>query len=169
MRPDFWEYLYSTVQPDWQFGWVQNSRLEIIFPQNFESIVHWLLASCIDVHKSEANYNPDPFFTYDCLLFLEAWRIFSLSSVVQNFTTMYLGMVLSSIRVGPSDLETGLWVPINCFVNDFLPSTFSVRSLELPLFRNWISWTLLKSHIVFSYFHLSLSLLFGRLPHNFIL
>ena len=42
-------------------------------------------------------------------------------------------------------------------------------SLELPLFRNWTFWSLLKSYVVSYYFYLVFfAWLSGRLPHNFI-
>lgn len=88
------------------------------------------MVSSTAIQKFEAILNPDPFSAYDCFLFLEAWRIFSLSLVFWNFTMIYVGMVLLPIyggqSVGPFHLETSLWILGNYFVNDFLPSTFSV-------------------------------------------
>lgn len=125
----------------------------------FEGIAHYLLASSTAVQKPEAILSSGPLFACDCFLFVETWRICSLSRVLKfhidilwcDFTT-HLCWALG----GPSDLEASLWDLQNYSVHKFCPSTFPVCSLELPLFRNWTFWSLLKSYVVSYYFYLYL-------------
>lgn len=62
--------------------------------------------------------------------------------------------------VDPFGLESSLYEFWEIILLMIPSPPLSVLSQELPLFRNWTSWTLLRSYLVFYYFHLSVSLLY---------
>ena len=100
----------------------------------FEGIAHCLLASSTAVQKPEATLSPGPLFACDCFLFVETWRICSLSCVLKFHTdilwcdfTTHLCWALG----GPSDLEVSLWDLQNYSVHKSAP--------PLSLFALWNS------------------------------
>ena len=155
---------------NWQFAQVQNSRQEITFSQFWRDCS---LPSSFQYCRSETwGYTKSwSFIACDCFLFLEAWRICSLSSVFWNFTVIYFDVISPSIHAGHSmGLLTWKRVSEIC---EIILSTSSAPPLSLlsgtPVIYKVDLWSLLKSYVVSYYFYLVLfAWLSGRLPHNFI-